>query len=177
MGTGNVLQLMAEYGVHQGNMDPYSHFNNGSTVYLNDGGVNDAGVKVLDDSSFVNTLNNEIQYGNLPFPTDNTIYVVMLPPGVTSNFLVTDGFSGYHRSGTYGNQRYAYAIVLYLGPDETNVVISHELAEAATDPLLGTGYTGSNDEQEVGDLCTGVFDYIDGIAVQKMWSQDLCSCQ
>jgi len=180
--SGNVLERLSEYGIHEGTLDPVNHYNTGSTTYVGDAGEfvhnEDGGsVSILDDNTFVATINSEIQGGTLPYPTDNTVYVVMLPPNVNSQLMVNSNFIGYHRNGSYGEQRYAYAIILYTGVVDNNKVIMHELAEAATDPLLGTGFTGANNEQEVGDLCEAYFDTIGGIEVQSLWSQALCQCR
>ena len=169
---GHVLQRLSEYGIHEGTLDTTYYTNTGSTTYVNDSGVNDAGQTLLDDSSFTATLNAEIQLGLLPYPNDNTLYVVMLPPNVYSGEMINNGWGGYHGHYSYGSQKYAYAIVSYSGND---VIISHELYEAVTDPGLDSYFDRPNGG-EIGDLCAPYTEGINGISVQKVWSQSLCSC-
>jgi hypothetical protein len=180
---GNVLQRLSEYGVHEGTISNNFYLNTGSTSYVGDAGEfvrneDGGGVSMLDDTTFQPTINNEIQAGNLPFPTSNTIYVIMLPPNETTATMVNAGFIGYHDNGSYDNVPYTYAIILYLGNIEGNIVISHEVAEAATDPIVSVGgYFGANGEQEVGDLCENQTDTFVNVKVQKLWSAKLCQCQ
>src|SRR6266487_120479 len=60
-------------------------------------------------------------------------------------------------------------------------IFSHELAEACTDPegsaILGTTGTCSRDGWcEIGDVCEGVNTIINGVTVQKYWSQRDRAC-
>lgn len=89
---------------------------------------------------------------------DNTHVLFVLPTTTT----VTDSgssscvdFLGYHWH-TAGTSGVAYSINARCGGgeplDELSDTISHEVAEAATDPEPSSGYTDPNG-QEVGDLC------------------------
>jgi hypothetical protein len=177
---GAVLERLSEYGIHQGSLDPEYYANDPSANVRADGGYDEARAPQISDSSIPTELNLEISLGILPYPNDNTLYVVMLPPGVTDDTLVNDSANGYHDSSSYGDQRYAFAVILYLGPEADNGVISHELYEAATDPKVGDGFLNV-DGDEIADLCEGHGTQsqvsVDGITVQKVWSQATCVCQ
>lgn len=170
-----VLSRLSEYGVHEGTMDPILYTDTGSTTLADDGGV-DAGANgfsVLDDTTFATALNAEIQIGSIPYPNSNTLYVVMLPPNVTSYSMVTNHWGGYHTHASYAGQAYAYAIIGYTG---NLVVTSHEIYEASTNPN-GDGYWDDASGDEVADLCEPYTEVIDTYTVQKVWSQTLCQCQ
>jgi hypothetical protein len=167
-----VLLRLAEYGIHQGELDAAYYIGVGPTPI-----ITDAGNLVLDDDDFVPEINSEIAAGTLPYPTDNTLYVLMIPSDETTKDMIAWSANGYHRNATYSQQRYAYAVILTnQGSDETNIIISHELYEAATNPGLGSGFEGLNGNQEIGDLCEGLTEYLVGTEVQKSWSQMLCQC-
>jgi hypothetical protein len=107
------------------------------------------------------------------------IYVVMLPPGVTSQFDAQNGFAGHHRlfpdpSGS--GQSVIYAVITYNTDTGYNdPLISHEISEAVTDPDLSTGWYDSHGE-EIGDLCR--FDYatLDGFPIEEIFSEKACAC-
>jgi hypothetical protein len=77
-------------------------------------------------------------------------------------------------NGVFYNLRYA---IVEPAVVDANIGISHELAEAVTDPD-GTSY------EEIGDPCEGANQYnfnvttnqIQGVTVQKLWSQAACRC-
>lgn len=164
-----VMQRLAEYGIHEGTLDITAYYNPGPTVI---DGVDAGGSSVLDDTTFAATLGNEIQTGSLPYPNSNTLYVVLLPPNVTTSKIVTNQWDGYHASSSYAGQAYAYAIVRYSGKLATT---SHEIYEAATNPG-GSGFFDDASGNEIGDLCQPNSETINGYTVQKVWSQSLCSC-
>jgi len=172
-GSGHVFQRLSEYGIHEGMIDSNYYTNPGSTTYVNDGGLDDAGQSLLDDNSFPAIINNEIQGGTLPYPNDNTIYVIMLPPNIFTASMLKNNWGGYHMHASFGAQRYAFAIVSY---SENDIMASHELYEAATDPD-GNGLYDRNTGSEIGDLCQSYIELVAGLAVQKVWSQALCQCQ
>ncbi len=171
---GHVLDRLAEYGIHDGELNANSS-NNSFPDAKNV--VTDAGVlQMIDDKVIAPKLVQEIQFSYVPFPTDDTLYVVMLPPGMTTNNLFYNGWSGYHGHAFYGKQRFTYAIIGYsTDQNYTNISISHELYEAATDPD-GTEFFQGSDGEEVGDLCNRVPTSIDGLVVEKVWSQGSCTC-
>lgn len=169
----DILQRLAEYGIHEGTVDSTYYTNTGATATADDGGPDDAGVLMLEDSTFAAILNEEIRLELLPYPNDNTLYVVMLPPNAFSVRMLAQHWSGYHDHANYGSQQYAYAII----SDNGNLVTtSHEIYEAATNPD-GNGWWDQASGNEVGDLCNGYTENIYGFLIQKVWSQSLCTCQ
>ncbi len=112
-------------------------------------------------------------------PDQNTIYVVMLPNGITSAYDTSNGFIGHHQTYTYNGQNVWYAVVEYSTDTRTTLnVITHEVYEAATDPDVSTGYwdPANGGETEIGDLCNLQTEIIDGYPVQQVWSQKGCKC-
>ena len=77
-------------------------------------------------------------------------------------------------AGRFYNLR--YAVIEYAPP--ISAVISHELAETTTDP------DGGSYIPEIGDICAGnsqynfmqQYNFIEGVEVQKIWSQAACRC-
>ncbi len=198
----NVLQRLSEYGIHEGSCDTVFYTTTGSTTYVNDAGAifqsddagddasddasedssvsvyaatSDGGTPTLLDSTFPVILNAQIQANQLPYPNDNTLYVVMLPPGVSSQSIVRNNWGGYHDHAMYGSQRYAYAIITY--GNGGFITTSHEIYEASTNPDLHTGYRDLSSGEEAADICEGSFETIGGYLLQEVWSQQLCQCQ
>ena len=118
------------------------------------------------DAQIRKMLKKGIADGTLPKPTPNALYRVMVPDGTQVHAFGSascSGFCGYHnfakRAGFY------YAVLPYpsckgcldiAGAIDTSltVVISHELAEAITDPVPGSGWYDQNNG-EIGDICEG----------------------
>jgi hypothetical protein len=60
--------------------------------------------------------------------------------------------------------------------DALTSISSHELAEAITDPVPGTGwYDDANGE--IGDICAWQTETVEGYTVQKLWSNTQGSCR
>lgn len=142
----------------------------------------------------------QIAAGHLPPPDANTLYFVFTPPQV----VVADGsgesgeeFLGYHSySLSFLEDEFAYSVIPYydkheLGPGNPRLMtdtVSHELAEAVTDPQVGQGTLGWYDEHngEVADITDYLYfdhrigqhdlwDVLEGTAgrrylVEKSWS-------
>ena len=143
----------------------------------------------------------------LPAPDNETLYVMYFPPGVTLTKGNGEGcqvWGGYHAAvgvlppGDAGGFDAAYAVIPHCkfpsDPTQnfiqTTVTVSHEIAEAASDPLvLVDGAPGepafdldSNDAwvpdyyaggyPENGDMCGDLADYfVEGsYSVQRIWS-------
>jgi hypothetical protein len=192
---GNVLDRLSQYGIGSGSFDTNVYNSNANLLLpTGDGGLGqdtyydastDAQAQILTvlPTQFVpNELNNEIQVGLLPVPDSNTFYGVFLPPGYipTNDYNLTLG--GFHGYGSYGSQKYTFAIFLYSGWfDEMMGIISHELYEASTNPDVANGWFDDNTGEEVADLCQVAnepfwWETIDGYSVQKVWSQQACTC-
>jgi hypothetical protein len=179
---GTVLQRLDEYGIHGGSLEIVVHNNDTSANIGPDTDIDEAGLPELSDSVFPAQLNLEISLDLLPYPNDNSLYVVMLPPGVTTQHLVNDNAAAYHNWASYGSQRYAYAVIGYQGANQADdAVLSHEIYEAATDPDVKTGFIDWTTGDEIADLCedhrgqSNVV--IGGVTVQKVWSQAACTCE
>jgi hypothetical protein len=95
--------------------------------------------------------------------TDNSLFVLILPDGVTS-IMDQDGsqscqqFCGYHDAFDYNGTTIAYAVLPSALCDgcggqigDFTAVYAHELAEAATDKVPGQGWV-ADDGEENGDL-------------------------
>ena len=123
--------------------------------------------------------------GGVPKAEPNVLYFLYLPPGVT----LTQGggkscqaFCGYHDDI---DGKIFYAAMPYancngcLGGlstlDAMTSVSSHELCEAITDPVPGTGwYDDANGE--IGDICAWETKKIGSYTVQKEWSNAKKGC-
>ena len=120
----------------------------------------------------------------VPQPSPDTLYFVFLPTGVTSELQGSSScvnFCGYHDSdgGTY------YAVMPFpdcngcIGSlaqlDALTTTSSHELCEALTDPVPGTGwYDDANGE--IGDICAWKTKTLGGYTVQLEWSNARGRC-
>jgi hypothetical protein len=148
------------------------------------------------DSDIRTLLYELILDGGLPPPSvrdggqvAEQIYFLFLPSGTTVNDGQTgvscQAFGGYHSEDDLGPIPFAYAVIPTCDPNapyyQENTV-SHELAEAASDPLVGTApayanpVTQSGWVGEIGDVCTLYhtgYQMPDGgpfYAVQRIWS-------
>jgi hypothetical protein len=123
--------------------------------------------------------------GAFPSPTANSLYFLYLPAGVP----VSSGggrsclaFCGYHDSIDTGP---FYAVMPYpncsgcLGGmtsfDALTVTSSHELCEAITDPVPGTGWYDDT-HGEIGDICAWQTKTVTGYTVQQEWSNSRNAC-
>lgn len=160
----------------------------------------DTPAATLTDGDVRAWLTNEIQNdATFPQPDASTIYTLFYPSGtnVTDNFGVTcSEFQGYHDSFPLdATHDVIYAIVPRCPPppingvtaaDQMTAEASHEIIEAATDPLPtskpayitmdGTGHAWELlAGGEIGDLCAGFGDVFFKPAgfddlVQRVWS-------
>jgi hypothetical protein len=141
--------------------------------------------KSITDAKIQNMLSDGISSGTFPANTDDSLYFVFLPPGTQ----VTQGgskscqtFCGYH-DATPDN--IFYAVMPYPGcagcegglaiPDALTSTSSHELSEAITDPVPGTGwYDDANGE--IGDICAWKTKTLGDYVVQLEWSNSAEAC-
>jgi hypothetical protein len=166
---GGVLDRLSEYGVTGGTFDTVTPV---MPSFLADN---------QSELEIINEINLEIAQGDLPTPSADTIYVIMLPPGWVTTFSHVFNGVGYHLSATYDSTLYTYAIVTY-GGDSTSatgdIIVSHEIYEATTNPT-GSGwvdYVGKGSGEELADLCEGHFTMINNIAVAQVWSAKAGAC-
>ena len=137
------------------------------------------------DSDIQQMLNTSISNNTLPQPNANTLYFVYLPSGVT----VTQGgssscqaFCGYHDAI---NSQIFYAVMPYpdcsgcmtnlATLDALTTTSSHELCEAITDPVPGSGWYDQTNG-EIGDICAWQTKQLGNYTVQKEWSNSANAC-
>ena len=140
--------------------------------------------KSLSDSQIAKELGAQVTAGTLPQPTkdaqgySNTLFVVFFPPGYSISYgggksCSSGGFCGYH--GAYpqtGQMHFAYAVIPDMGTgsgcdqgcasscttgdvDITVGTVSHELAEAVSDPDNTPAWYSNSNNPEIGDICVG----------------------
>ncbi len=157
----NFWQPLSEYGIGDGSL---------SGVYYSNTKLP---VGPISEVDLQTELKSEISNGTLPQPDSNSLYAIMLPSTTTSTDDIAKGYNGHH----YLIDNVVYSVVDYnTDINVLNIVLSHEIHEAATDSYIG-GYSNS-DGQEIGDLCQGSGDsyMLDSVYVQKVWSQTECRC-
>jgi hypothetical protein len=119
----------------------------------------------LNIADIYNLISSLVTNGSVPSPGVNTNVAFFVP----ASTKVTGGgetscvdFLGFHdvMPAMQGMPNIVYSVIDECQPDEGGSVFdtitkagSHELAEAATDPIPGKGYTGPQTDTEVGDLC------------------------
>lgn len=142
--------------------------------------------KSISDAIIQSQLQSWIQTNqSFPKPGANTLYFVYIDSGVTVNMGMgksCSSFCGYHNATS--NNIY-YAVMPYpdcsgcLGglavQDALTATSSHELCEAITDPVPGSGWYDDNNG-EIGDICAWKFKDLDGFKVQLEWSNKTNSC-
>jgi hypothetical protein len=157
----NAWSLLQEYGVGRGTV---------ATAVVLPGSPGAA----LTDANLKTLVSTYVANGTLPPADPSTIYVLFTPAATKINYgggQSCSAFGGYHEAATLAtSSKVSYAVVprCSLLLDDLTVVLSHELAEAATDPLL-TSYNELNDPyglwlgnlngSEIGDLCEHLRDY------------------
>ena len=136
------------------------------------------------DSALQQALAKWIKAKTVPKPGANTLYFVYLDPRIVSIMgggKSCQSYCGYHSNAgsTY------YAVMPYptcsgcLGgmnaPDALTGTSSHELCEAITDPVPGTGWY-DDVNGEIGDICAWNFRKIGAHTVQLEWSNAKRKC-
>ena len=160
--------------------------------------VTDVPPPMIDDTVIATWLVGKVTSKILPPPTLNTIYTVFYPEQTTVTLQGAQScqaFGGYHNSYQLADGTpFAYAVIprcpqfdpVLQGVDEVTGATSHELMEAATDPLpqTNTPSWGQLDPDhliwsflgaEIGDLCAqnpDAFFKPQGFPydVQRIWS-------
>ena len=141
--------------------------------------------KSITDAAIQSMLQNEIASGAFPANTPNSLYFVFLPPGTQveqGGSKSCQTFCGYHDATS---DNIFYAVMPYPGcsgcegslavPDALTSTSSHELCEAITDPVPGTGwYDDANGE--IGDICAWKTKTIGIYTVQLEWSNAANAC-
>ena len=144
----------------------------------------------ITDAQIVDLLFAGLADGTLPRPADGDLGSVLYMFWFSPRTVITGGslqscvdFGGYHDSARRNGLEVAYAVIANCGGNSNEIVASHELIEAATDPFPGNhpGYQLTDHAspwlalgQEVADLCErgdGTQLWSDGSHVaQRSWS-------
>jgi hypothetical protein len=172
-----LIYQLAEYNVPG---QPIGHGSFIGTKAISD----NAPVGSITDSAIQGQLTIWIKAKSVPTPTSNTLYFVYLDPGIVSvmgGSKSCQSYCGYHNNtGTV-----YYAVMPYptcdgcLGGmqafDALTGTSSHELCEAITDPVPGSGWY-DNTNGEIGDICAWNFKQVAGYTVQLEWSNQQNKC-
>jgi hypothetical protein len=159
---------------------------------------------MLDDTDIVNLLYSGLAAGTLPKPSGNladALYMFHFPATTTVTAGTTKSctdFGGYHNSARRSGVEVSYAVIAtcsgFVGGlsdlEDREVVASHELIEAATDPIPNNHPTFQLDDPttpwsgfgtEVGDLCqradTTEIVRESGFVAQRSWSISAASAE
>ncbi len=132
-----------------------------------------AAPKTIDDSAFGTLIKQSIASGLFPAPDKNTLFAFIVPKNTTSTLQGTTGcqeYGGYHaetQTASHSGVFVPYSVNLQCAGfaagsafDGLTDVLSHEAAEAATDPHPYTRPGWVSYEVplggEIGDLCVGL---------------------
>jgi hypothetical protein len=144
----------------------------------------DAPKRSVSDSRIQTALQNWISNGTAPQNDKDTIYFVFLERGIVSvmgGSRSCQSYCGYHSNV----DSIYYAVMPYPGCsgclggltvlNALTATSSHELCEAITDPVPGTGWYDDT-QGEIGDICAWQFKQVDGYTVQLEWSNKQNQC-
>jgi hypothetical protein len=137
--------------------------------------------KMFSNDDVSNFLKDLINMQTVPGPNDvdQLLYCVIMPVGVSSD---QSNVIGEHFSP---GEDILCAWVMNDGTlDSVTTIFSHELVEACTNPN-GDGYQFDAPGQcsaspinwcEIGDICEGIRDDVNGVIVQEYWSASDSAC-
>lgn len=176
--TSSLMDQLAEYDT------PAAAIGHGSRI----GSHNVAGAPPADvsDADVQSMIRSQIASGGpVPQPSASTLYFVFLPPGVTVSMdggASCQSFCGYHDDI---DSQIFYAVMPYPGCsgctgglsllDALTSTTSHELCEAITDPIPGTGWY-DDQNGEIGDICAWKTKRLGSYTVQLEWSNRSQTC-
>ncbi len=136
------------------------------------------------DSAIQTRLKQWLAAKTVPPAGDNSLYFLYLDPNVVSimgGSKSCQGYCGYHNNVG----KVYYAVMPYpscsgcLGGmqalDALTGTSSHELCEAITDPIPGSGWYDEV-HGEIGDICAWNFKTVAGYTVQLEWSNQQNKC-
>ena len=187
-------EIVAEYGVGPTTSGAANHVHLATPIVLPTGANDDTGKPIVD--LITNALTNTTASG-WPAPTDQTLYLVYLH-GANADTLCRSGAGGYHDDLKVGALNIPFAVTAACSSkgsptsalDSATITATHEIAEAATDPLPTTAsaWSGLQDadlawellqsgQDENGDMCE-FYDGVEGtfglpqlaFPVQRQWS-------
>lgn len=144
-----------------------------------------APAKSTTDSAIQSFLEKQIAAGVVTQPGADVLYFIYLPPGVKvvmGGSASCQAFCGYHNA--IGSNTF-YAVMPYPGCngctgglallDALTSTSSHELCEAITDPIPGSGWY-DDVNGEIGDICAWQTKKIGQYTVQLEWSNKASKC-
>jgi hypothetical protein len=129
------------------------------------------------DPDIRNMIDAQINNGTLPAPSNSVdrIYAVLMPTGHGSG---DTPYVGQHQFYDHSGARVYWAWVTndgtLTGGNSIPKVFSHEIAEACSDPDLGSGIlvdVGSDTNEEIGDVCNNTWATVNGAAEEAYWSE------
>jgi hypothetical protein len=131
---------------------------------------------------------NLIATGKVPKPDDvkQIWYCVIMPTGVNCNLPNVNGEHSFAMNVSYSFpidvdiDKVIFGWVMNDGTLEgVTTIFSHELVESCTN-AEGTGFQVTpldpNSWHEIGDVCEGITDEVNGVTVQAYWSQSDGAC-
>jgi hypothetical protein len=184
--SGPYMTYLAQYGIHRGNVrgvtmwgdsEPGTFSASSVTAFVN--GLLDAGRLPEPDEQWpivyaVIMPMNSAFAGAAPFDT------LPLPPGTVST-VIGENFQFIWHDFELGDVDNDPAYCVWVGNDGTvdfiTRVLSHELAEIASDPNGGDGISkvgcngGACQIGDVATVCQNWCDYVRGVKAQAYWSQ------
>ena len=175
--VSSLIDQLAEYNV------PGQAIGHGSFIGTKQITAN-APVGSVTDSQIQAQLTAWIAAGTIPKTTVNSLYFIYLEPGIVSilgGSRSCQNYCGYHSN----IGKVFYALMPYplcagcLGSNQAFAALtgtsSHELCEAITDPIPGSGWY-DDINGEIGDICAWNFKNVSGYNVQLEWSNAQNKC-
>jgi len=175
--VSTLIDQLAEYNV-AGKAIHHGSFSGSTVITAN------APSGSVTDTTIRSRLKAWIAAHTVPATTANTLYFIYLDPGIVSimgGSKSCSSYCGYHDAVG----KVYYAVMPYpncsgcLGGlsafDALTGTSSHELCEAITDPVPGSGWY-DNDNGEIGDICAWRFKKVAGYNVQLEWSNAQNKC-
>jgi hypothetical protein len=173
-----LIDQLAEYNV------PGQPIGHGSFIGTKLIKTNAPGASIT-DSAIQAQLKNWITTKVVPPPNRNALYFIYLDPGVVSIMggqRSCQNYCGYHNNVG----KVYYAVMPYpscngclggmIAFKALTGTSSHELCEAITDPVPGSGWYDNTNNAEIGDLCAWNFKQVAGYTVQLEWSNSQNKC-
>jgi acylphosphatase len=130
--------------------------------------------KSFTDDQIWTMIDGRISNNKVPTPAKDIdrIYCVVMPTGHSSG---DTSFVGQHQYRDRAGVRVYWAWVTndgsLTGGNSVPKIFTHEVAEACSDPDIGTGITlTSVNGDEIGDVCNNTYSVVDGHAEEAYWS-------
>jgi len=130
------------------------------------------------DAQIQALIEDRINQGFVPAPSNSIdrIYCVLMPTGHSSG---DTPYVGQHQYYDHSGQRVYWAWITndgtLTGGNSITKIFTHEVAEACSDPDLGSGII-VNGGDEIGDVCNNTYSTINGAAEEAYWSQSDNRC-